>query len=148
MVLVYQEPFLGTRQLPSVLRKRLWTELHPDTVRWGPSLRAVAGGCGGGMEEGGRGAWARRCQGLPEPGGRQALQAPCPKWALGQPHLGTRMLAWPGLAGAAYSPILPRQGPLRFPAILPLSYLGAGRAGVRFLWLPAPKHPGLGDLPV
>lgn len=142
----FQEPL----QLSTKLRSWLWTELHPDAFHWGPSLGTVASGCGGGMEEGrkekgGRGAWARRRQGLPEPGGGQALQVPCPKWALGQPLLGTGMLAWPGWG--CLLPILPRHGPLRFPAIFSLSYLSAGRADVRFLWLPAPKHPGLGDLP-
>lgn len=125
-------------------QKRLCTELHPDTFHGGPSPRAVAAGCGGGMEEGGRGAGAKRCQGPPEPGGGQALQAPCPKWARGQPHRGQG--CWPGLAGAAYSPSCQDRGLSGSQSFCPFATC-RWRAGVRFLWLPAPKHPGLGDLP-
>lgn len=64
---------------------------------------------------------------MPEPGGRQAPS-------------GDRdaALAWLGCP----VPNLPRQGPLGFPDILSLSYLGTGRAPVRFLWLPS--HPNSG----
>lgn len=129
-----REYFLGTQQHPSVLKNRLWTELHLDTFHWGPSLWAMAGGCGLGTGEGRRVMWARWCQRLLEPGGGQGL---CPKWALDQ------LLLEMGVVLACPSwgcplPSLPRQGPLRSPATFSLSSLGC-----EVSWFHAPPAPGL-----
>lgn len=71
------------------------------------------------------------------PGGARG----CPSQEAGKPLLVAGEPPWPGWA--AHSPTYQdREGPLRFPDILSLSYLGTSRAAARFLWFPS--HPNSG----